>query len=97
MISPKARDSPQGSSWARSRRASFELTGRVTDLVLAGALPDMVVASVKRALTPEGVEDRKLLLAHMGFFEGATPPSSSGTNQTQPLNNRSKRSPNVIH
>ena len=49
-------------------RASFECTGRVTDLIVAGALPDMVVASVKRALTPEGVGDRRLLPARVGFF-----------------------------
>ena len=61
-------------------RASFELTGSISDLIVAATLPEMVATSVKRALTPDGVEDRLLLLDHMGFFEDPNSRRSSDPN-----------------
>jgi hypothetical protein len=63
----------RGEFVAAIARASFEFTGSITDLIVAAALPDMVAASVQRALTPEGFDDRIALLAHAGFFDGAQP------------------------
>ena len=62
-------------------RASFEFTGSITDLIVGAALPEMVATSVKRALTPDGVEDRLLLLDHMGFFEDPNARRSPDANQ----------------
>ena len=59
----------RGEFIAAIARAAYELTGSVSGLILASALPEMVAASVKRALTPEGFEDRIALLVHAGFFE----------------------------
>lgn len=61
-------------------RASFEFTEDITDLIVASALPEVVVASVKRALTPNGIEDRWLLLEHMGFLNGPQPTGSAARN-----------------
>lgn len=61
-------------------RASFKFTENITDLIVASALPEVVVASVKRALTPNGIEDRWLLLEHMGFLRGPQPTGSAARN-----------------
>ena len=71
----------RGEFVAAIARASFEFTGSMTDLIVAAALPAMVATSVKRALTPDGFEDRLLLLDHMGFFEDPNPRRSSSSNQ----------------
>jgi len=62
----------RGEFFAAIAQASFEFTSNITDLIVAAALPDMVATSVRRALMPEGFEDRIALLAHAGFFENAT-------------------------
>jgi hypothetical protein len=62
-------------------RASFELTGSISDLIVAGSLPEIVATAVKRALTPNGVDDRLLLLDHMGFFEDPNPRRPADANQ----------------
>jgi hypothetical protein len=59
----------RGEFVAAIARASFEFTGSITDLIVAAALPDMVATAVRRALMPEGFEDRIALLAHAGFFD----------------------------
>ena len=51
-------------------RASFEVTGEITDLLVALAFPDIVLASVKRARMGKGVEDRRLLFEHAEFLSG---------------------------
>ena len=67
-------------------RASFEFTSSISDLIVGTALPEIVVASVKRALTPDGLEIGLLLLQHMGFFDNAqgavSPDSASAANNT---------------
>ena len=50
-------------------RAAFEYTEGVADLIAVSALPEMVSAAVKRAITPEGVEDRRMFLEHSGILE----------------------------
>ncbi len=50
-------------------RASFEFTDRIADLIVAAAFPEIVLASAKRALTPDGFADRKLLLEHMWSWQ----------------------------
>ena len=51
-------------------RASYETTENIADLIVACSLPTMVQASMKRALTSEGFEDRMMLLRKMGFLDG---------------------------
>lgn len=46
-------------------RASFEFTKSITGLIIASSYPKVVQASVKRALTPEGIEDRLMLIQYM--------------------------------
>jgi len=46
-------------------RASFEHGGPITDLIIASAFPGVMRTAVKRALRPNGVEDRALLMEHM--------------------------------
>jgi hypothetical protein len=53
-------------------RVAFEFTHEITDLLVASAFPEVVQASVKRALTPRGVEDRRLLFEHTGFIGDST-------------------------
>ena len=71
----------RGEFVAATTRAAFELTGCIADLIVGAALPEMVATSVKRALTPDGVEDRLLLLDHMGFFEDPNSRRSSDAKQ----------------
>jgi hypothetical protein len=52
-------------------RASFELTNEMTDLLVAAAFPEIVQATVQRARTPRGVEDRRMLFEHIGFLGGS--------------------------
>jgi len=54
-------------------RASFAFTDTITDLLVASALPEVVTRSVRRALTLNGVDDRRLLLEHAGFLSGPAP------------------------
>jgi hypothetical protein len=51
-------------------RVSFEFTGEITDLLIASALPEVVATSVRRALTLNGFDDRRLLLEHAEFLGG---------------------------
>ncbi len=58
-------------------RASFEFTDTLADLIVAAALPEIVLASAKRALTPNGFADRLLLLQHVWSWRQPEPAAPS--------------------
>jgi len=62
-------------------RVAFETTENIADLIVACSLPKMVHTSVKRALTPEGFEDRLMLLKKVGFLDGPPPMTRTGSEQ----------------
>jgi hypothetical protein len=69
----------QGEFFGAIARASFEYTGTLADLIVASAVPEMMVAATKRACTPQGFEDRWMLLQHAWSWprsgkEPTTPP-----------------------
>jgi hypothetical protein len=61
-------DLTEGEFLAAVVRVGFEFTHSITDLLVACAFPDVVVASIKRAKTLNGFEDRQLLFEHMSSF-----------------------------
>jgi hypothetical protein len=54
--------------------AGLKFSNNASVLIAALSLPKIVQCSIKRALTPEGVEDCKMLFQHAGFI-----PSPKGT------------------
>jgi hypothetical protein len=48
--------------------AMYEFNADVSNLLAAVAHPDVVQASINRALQPKGVEDRKIQFLHSGFL-----------------------------
>jgi hypothetical protein len=59
-----------GEFFAAVMRAAFEFTDDIAALLVAVALPEVVQASIKRALTNRGFEDRLMLLEQSGFLDG---------------------------
>lgn len=62
----------QGEFLGAIARASFEYTDSLADLIVASALPEIVVAAAKRARTPTGFEDRWMLLQHAWSWPGGS-------------------------
>ncbi|HEU5257242.1 MAG TPA: hypothetical protein VFU28_14715 [Vicinamibacterales bacterium] len=52
-------------------RASFELTSQVADLIISCGYPGVVAASVRRARTPEGLADRRLIFEYVSAWRSA--------------------------
>lgn len=48
--------------------AAIRFCNNASVLIAALILPEVVQRSIERALTPEGVEDRKMLFQHAGFI-----------------------------
>jgi hypothetical protein len=61
-------DLTEGEFLAAVVRVGFEFTHSITDLLVACAFPDVVVATIKRAKTLNGFEDRQLLFEHMNAY-----------------------------